>query len=218
MLLPSDFISYLKQELQKPLPGEEAQYRMAPSYRPKLTAQEIDAFFPRLGGVLLLLYPINNEWHIAFTKRKEYPGVHGGQMSFPGGKKDKNDATITQTALRETEEEIGVNAGKIEVLGALSQLYIPPSNFLVSPYIGYCANPYPFQPEAKEVEQIIEIPVSFFLSKNGIDLQREIKLYNGHTVNAPAYVYKEHVIWGATAIILSEFTYIVEKITGAVSK
>lgn len=212
MLAPTNFIQELKQQLQKPLPGEEAQYRMAPSYRPKLSPQEIAAFNPRLGGVLLLLYPVNQTWHIAFTKRKEYAGVHSGQMSFPGGKKDEMDTNIIQTALRETEEEIGVNAGKIEVMGSLSQLYIPPSNFLVHPTVGYCINPYPFQPQATEVEQIIEIPVSFFLSKEGIDPQREIKLFNGHTVRAPAYVYNEHVIWGATAIILSEFTYLVEQL------
>lgn len=129
MKFDKTFIEKLKQELQKPLPGEEAQYRMAPSYRPRLTKEEVFANNPRVSGVLLLLFEKNNELHIAFTQRKQYEGVHSGQMSFPGGKKDVTDLDLRETALRETFEEIGIERNKIEIIGSLSELYIPPSNF-----------------------------------------------------------------------------------------
>ena len=205
-------ISYLTEELQKPLPGENAQYRMAPSYRPRLTSEEIAANKPRLGGVMLLLYERNGVMNIVFTQRKDYNGVHGGQMSFPGGKKDVADLNLTETALRETKEEVGIESEKIKVLGALSELYIPPSNFLVRPVVGFAEKIEAFLPQKEEVEKIVEIPVSFFLDKANVNLQTEIKLFNGTKVVVPAYIFGPHIIWGATAIILSEFTFIVDRL------
>ncbi|MCX6199910.1 MAG: CoA pyrophosphatase [Bacteroidetes bacterium] len=207
------FIEKLKQELQKPLPGEEAQYRMAPSYRPRLTKEEILANNPRLSGVMLLLFEKKNELHIAFTQRKKYEGVHSGQMSFPGGKKDISDADLLETALRETFEEIGIDRNKIEVIGGLSELYIPPSNFLVSPSIGFATGFEKFVPPQNEVEKVVEIPVSFFFDNKNVNLRTEIKLFDGSTVHVPAYIFNEHIIWGATAIMLSEFVFISERIT-----
>ena len=206
-------ISYLTEELQKPLPGENAQYRMAPSYRPRLTNDEIAANKPRLGGVMLLLYERAGQMNIVFTQRKDYNGVHGGQMSFPGGKKEAADLNLTETALRETKEEVGIGSDKIKVLGALSELYIPPSNFLVHPVVGFAERIESFLPQKEEVEKIVEIPVSFFLDKANINLHTEIKLFNGTKVTVPAYIFQQHIIWGATAIILSEFTFILERLS-----
>ena len=198
--------------MQQPLPGEEAQYRMAPPYRPNLSKEEIMKLNPKISGVMVLLYEKNNLLNLVFTQRKTYDGVHSGQMSFPGGKKDEVDADLIETALRETEEEVGVAKNTIEVIGKLSELYIPPSNFLVHPVVGFAENIVSFQPQENEVDKVVEIPVEFFLDKKNINFKTEIKIFNGNVVYVPAYIYNEHIIWGATAIMLSEFTFIIERI------
>ncbi|HLP21744.1 MAG TPA: CoA pyrophosphatase [Chitinophagales bacterium] len=206
------FIDELRVELSKPLPGETAQYRMAPSYRPRLTPQQIAALNPRISGVMLLLYERAGLLNIAFTQRKTYEGVHSGQMSFPGGKKDEEDNDLVQTALRETEEEIGLDRNRIEIIGRLSELYIPPSNFLVYPSVGFVEQVTEFVPQPTEVEKVVEVPVDFFLDQQNINMQTEIKVMGGTIVRVPAYHFNGHVIWGATAIMLSEFTFILENI------
>lgn len=205
------FIEKLKHQFSQPLPGEDAQYRMAPSYRPRLSKEEIAANNPRESAVMLLLYPKNKILHIAFTQRKQYEGVHSGQMSFPGGKRDNTDTDLTDTALRETFEEIGIAKHQIELIGRLSELYIPPSNFLVYPSVGFCKQLNGFTPHESEVEKVVEIPVDFFLDNKNVNLRTEIKLFNDTTVHVPAYIFGEHIIWGATAIMLSEFTWVVEQ-------
>lgn len=212
MVYDVKIIEALRKKMQQPLPGEDAQYRMAPSYRPRLTRQDIANFNPRISGVLVLLYEKHGELHLVFTKRKSYEGVHSGQMSFPGGKKDEGDADLIQTALREADEEIGVPPTQVELLGSLSELYIPPSNFLVYPTVGYTPVIHSFRPQESEVEEVVEIPLSFFMEEKNINRQTEIKLFNGAIVRVPAYVFNNHIIWGATAIMLSEFTYIVEQV------
>ena len=215
MLLNSDLIPYIKAQLAQPLPGVDAQYRMAPSYRPKLTHDQIMAYNPRISAVMVLLYERNNELHLVFTLRHQYDGVHSGQMSFPGGKREEGDKDLTETALRETWEEVGITADKIEVLGQLSELYIPPSNFLVYPTVGYAKGVQTFAPQMEEVDEIVQIPLSFFLDTKNINPQTEIKVYNNQTVRVPAYILGKYIIWGATAIMLSEFTYLIEE---AISK
>lgn len=211
MSLNSELIPYIKQQLLQPLPGEDAQYRMAPSYRPRLTHEQVMVNNPRISAVMVLLYEKDGALHLVFTLRHQYDGVHSGQMSFPGGKRDEEDKDLTETALRETWEEVGVTADKIEVLGRLSELYIPPSNFLVYPTVGYAKEVQVFAPQEEEVDEIVQIPLSFFLDNKNINLQTEIKVYNGQVVRVPAYVLGKYIIWGATAIMLSEFTYVVEK-------
>lgn len=206
------FIGELRAELSKPLPGETAQYRMAPSYRPRLTPQQIAELNPRISGVMLLLYERAGLLNIAFTQRKTYEGVHSGQMSFPGGKKDEEDTDLVQTALRETEEEIGLDRKRIEIIGRLSELYIPPSNFLVYPSVGFVEQVTEFVPQPAEVEKVVEVPVDFFLNRQNINMQTEIKIMGGTILRVPAYHFNGHVIWGATAIMLSEFTFILENI------
>ncbi len=207
-----EIVNALRKELSLPLPGEDAQYRMAPPYRPRLTKEDIAGMNPRVSGVMVLLYEKNNELNLVFTQRRMYEGVHSGQMSFPGGKKDEADKDLTETALRETWEEVGVEKEQIELIGELSELYIPPSNFIVQPIVGFAKNISSFNPHEVEVEKVVEIPLAFFLDNRNINMQTEIKVFGGTTVKVPAYHFEGHVIWGATAIILSEFTFIVEEI------
>ncbi len=212
MKFDQQFPRLLGEELKKPLPGEDAQYIMAPSYRPHLTRPEIMAYNPRLGGVLLLLYVKDGEFNIVFTKRREYNGVHSAQMSFPGGKKEERDVDLTQTALRETFEEVGVPPEKIEILGRLTELFIPPSNFLITPSVGFAAGIDVFLPQQTEVAEIVEIPVSFFLDESSVNPKTQITLPGNHTVEVPAFIFNGHVIWGATAIVLSEFVAILKRL------
>ncbi len=208
--MQSDFIEKIKQRLRQPLPGENAQYKMAPSYRPRMTSDEILQQHPRIGGVLILLYQKENEWQTVFTQRRKYAGVHSGQMSFPGGKFDDADEDIIQTALREAEEEIGVPKAAVEVIGRLTELYIPPSNFLVHPVVAHLHGAKNFIPQEREVQEIVEIPLSFFLPAKNIR-QTEIHLQQGVTAKVPAFIFGEHIIWGATAIVLSELREILQE-------
>ncbi|MDB5283440.1 MAG: hydrolase [Bacteroidota bacterium] len=211
MKFDKTIIEKLRTALKQSLPGEDIQYRMAPSYRARLSKEEILTKSPRQGGVLLLLYEKNDSLNIVLTQRKAYDGVHGGQMSFPGGKREGQE-TLIETALRETCEEVGIHRSQIEIIGRLTELYIPPSNFMVYPAVGFAEKIEAFTPQQAEVETIVEIPVDFFLDKRNINPEQEIKLFNDVVVRVPAYVYNDHIIWGATAIILSEFTFIMEKV------
>lgn len=210
MKVEKQLIEYIERELQLPLPGEDAQYRMAPEYRKRYNREEILASKPKISAVMVLLYPKNDELNLVFTQRWQYAGVHSGQMSFPGGKKDDADTDLIQTAYRETLEEIGVEPAQIRLIGKLSELYIPPSHFLVYPVVGYAEHAPAFKPQVAEVEKVVEIPLSFFLDKKNINANTEIKLFNDTVVHVPAYIYNGHIIWGATAIMLSEFTVILE--------
>ncbi|MBS1623957.1 MAG: CoA pyrophosphatase [Bacteroidetes bacterium] len=202
-------ISDLKARLARPLPGKEAQFLMAPGYRPDYTDEEVMKFNPRIGGVLLLINPAPEGYKVIFTLRKEYSGTHSGQMSFPGGKKEEGDPDITYTALRETQEEIGVEPAAVQVLGHLTHLYIPPSNFLVYPTVGILSGPYNFTKHEYEVEEIVEIPLSFFMNDESLATTR-IKLIGKAEVEVPAYLYDKYVIWGATAIMMSEFVFVLQ--------
>jgi len=192
----------LSEIVRQPLPGFASQMKMAPSYRPAHTADEIKLFHPKESAVLALFYPKNGDWHLVFTERKKYEGVHSGQMSFPGGKREKGEDLI-ETALRETNEEVGVPPCDIEIIGKLSELYIPPSNFNVQPFLAMSTCTPTFIKQPQEVEAIIEIPFSFFLEKSN-KTKTMIPLPSNTFFEVPAFIFQGYVIWGATAIVLSE--------------
>lgn len=193
---------------KKPLPGEEAQLKMAPAYRAKYSPSEIEKFNPKVAAVLILFYKQNEEWHLVFTERMTYKGVHSGQISFPGGKQEIGE-DLKQTALRETFEEIGVSPDLVELVGSLSHVYIPPSNFSVYPFVGIANSEISFKKQDDEVNQIMEIPLSFFFSSENV-APTKIKLSEDIEFSVPAYVYRKKPIWGATAIILSELVAVLE--------
>ena len=203
-------IENIEQALTLPLPGKVGQYIMAPSYRPDMDTAEVLKLNPKIGGVLLLLNPKHDGLYVVFTLRKKYLGTHSGQMSFPGGKREENDIDITATALRETHEEIGVPNHQIKIIGSLTELYIPPSHFLVYPTVGVLTAHVKYQKQEAEVEEIIEIPLDFFLEPSSVNTTL-ISATNDKQFKVPAYIYQGYVIWGATAIMMSEFVYMLQR-------
>lgn len=162
----------------------------------------------RPGAVLILIYPKNNVLHTILTLRNIYRGTHSGQVSFPGGKKDPEDADLWSTALREAKEEVGLDSENVEFIGKLTQIYIPPSRFLVTPYLAVCRHTPTLKADPKEVARIIETPISLFLDPQIISA-REIYVEVIKTKMEVKYFGIDgETVWGATAMILSELAEI----------
>ena len=187
-----------------PLPGKKAQLKAAPANRFKnISKNVINLKRAKKAAVLIYCYPKKEKTYFSLIKRSNYNGVHSGQISLPGGKFDKNDSSLKETALRECGEELGITIDSNKDLFPLTQLYIPPSNFIVTPYLAY-ENFYPkFNPDSREVALHIEISIEE-LKKLKIEKKILINEYQNDSL-IPCYTYKGHIIWGATAMILSEF-------------
>ncbi|AUC80935.1 CoA pyrophosphatase [Lacinutrix sp. Bg11-31] len=201
------FESFLKSIVKienLPLPAETSQFKMSPPYRAdliKLQAKRIAN--ARKSAVMALFYPnAEGETYLILILRKTYKGVHSAQVGFPGGKLEANE-TNKQAALRETEEEIGVEQNTITVLKELTQMYIPPSNFYVKPFIGIVDKTPEFIKQNTEVEALLEVKLSDFLDEK-IITTKTVTLANGLKVSVPAYRLNNHLVWGATAMMLSE--------------
>lgn len=173
---------------------------MAPQPRPFEPPPGLE---PRMAGVLLLLYPIKGALHLALTLRTSNLGHHRGQVSLPGGGWEEGDASLQETALRETEEEIGVVAAVLEILGPLTPLYVPPSNNLVHPFVAYASRRPAFCPNPREVAELLQVPLSLLLDP---DTRREEDWgWKGTKLHVPFYAVNGYQVWGATAIVLAEF-------------
>ena len=190
--------------LSQPLPGLEAQKKMAPSTRNPTRIQHREV--AQKSAVTLLLFQKLNNWYIALIKRNIYHGKHSAQISFPGGKYEESDQNLLTTAIRETHEEIGIKLRENQILGELSSLYIPISNFIVHPYIALLEETPVYQIN-DEVQYIIEYPLEHLCDP----LKKEIKTIESqdHLIEAPIYICDEDYIWGATAMILSEFSELI---------
>ncbi len=200
-----DWTEEIREKLSQSLPGAEAWKKMTPSTRSLQTPTEETLFKAQKGAVLLLLYPFLDEPHLVLIKRQEYPGVHSGQISFPGGKIELADESPQSAALREANEETGIAISEVEVLGTLSNLFIPPSNFWVHPFVGRALKRPNFLADPNEVAQIIEVPVRHFTEPENQKLGK-ITIRENLKMEVPYYEYEGHKIWGATAIMLSEFS------------
>ncbi|HQV00791.1 MAG: CoA pyrophosphatase [Bacteroidia bacterium] len=195
----NSYINFLENALQKPLPGSDAHKQMMPQGR-TLHAPD-DARSYRNGAVLLHLFPIDDKPYLLFIKRSDDGKVHGGQIAFPGGKFENTDENLKQTALRESYEEVGlINA---LVLGALSNLYIPVSTFMVHPFISYSDNEQIWQPNAHEVETVIPISLTE-LNHNKNKTIKPVIVSSGLQLQVPCYQINQEIIWGATAMITNE--------------
>ena len=206
---------YLMRAISAKLPGESAHLQMIPSSRvhPKEIIQREDA---KKSGVLLLLYPKNDEIYICFIRRTSDGYAHSGQISFPGGKAEPSDKNIIATALRECHEEVGVNPKEIQVIGKMTNLYIPVSNFMVNPILGITNKTPNFTINKSEVAYMIEVPLYTFLD-NTIRKEKEMRK-DGYTFSAPYYEIGEDHIWGASSMIMSELIQILKKLNSSINK
>ena len=153
-------------------------------------------------GVLLLLYSKDGEYCVLLNKRTDRVEHHKGEISFPGGSKDESDATLIETALRETHEEMGIAPEHVELLGELDD--VPTStSFLISTYVGAIPYPYDFSPSEIEVAEVLEVPIRVLL--DGGNVRDEVRIVDGLPVNSPVYSYEGHLIYGATARVLERF-------------
>lgn len=179
-----------------------AQKRMAPITRP-IRRSDAQPGQARLGGVLILLYCYQQELYLVLTRRREDLNNHAGQISFPGGKHEANE-TLQETAVREAQEEIGVDPAALTILGQLTPLYIPPSDFEVHPTVAWCANGQRpvFYPSDAEVAEVLEVPLRhLFHPETRIE---EMWNLRGYDVLVPYFNVDGHKVWGATAMMLSE--------------
>lgn len=205
-----NLIKELKTELKKELPGTEVQWQMASSDRMVRNFPRVPSKDARVAAVLILLYPHNDSIYTVFMQRHNYDGVHGGQISFPGGKKEDSDADVVQTALREAEEETGANISEISVIGTLTPLFIPVSNMIVTPVIGWTTKRPDFVHQPEEVVFLIEAELKRFLDPAIIKIKPfEIR---GEMLDVRYFDYEGNVIWGATAMILNELLTIIKRI------
>jgi len=204
------FIESIKKRLEKPLPGVHSQLKMASMRRLIKDGKVVIPDDVRQGGVLALFYPTDGKIYMVFIKRTEYPGVHSGQISFPGGGREASDKDMIDTALREAEEEIGINRDAIVPIGKLTDLFIPPSNFLVTPIVGYANERPDFRSDPEEVESILEVPIEELLNELNI-LEKDITIFPAIRLKVPCFYVDGNVIWGATAMILNELIDIIRE-------
>jgi len=194
------FIEKLSTNLKKTLPGEEAHIPMEAFSAKYLNLKPNE--HTRKSAVLILLYPSGNEIYFPLIVRPVYNGFHSGEVGFPGGRYELTDEDLIQTALREANEEIGLKIDDVRVLGTLTEIFIGPSNFFVLPVVGYLPYRPEFLPDDREVENILEVNLDYFLKPNSIS-SSAIQIPN-EVVLTPHYTLLKHKIWGATAKMIKE--------------
>jgi len=201
----------LKQILENDLPGLPAQLRMVPEIaaRQRLEAQKMA--IPKESSVLILFYPAGNTFNTVFIQRHEYAGVHSNQVAFPGGKSDPDDQDMYYTALREANEELGILPEKVTILGKLTDLYVPPSNYMIHPIVAFTDNKPIFLADKKEVREYFEVSISELIDHEAFT-HKTIKFANGFEYHTPCFIWKNYIVWGATAMIVSELIELLKKI------
>jgi 8-oxo-dGTP pyrophosphatase MutT (NUDIX family) len=202
-------VDRVKRNLEQGLPGIEAQKILAPDLHMDLRFVKSLAANARQGAVLILMYEEEGDICFPLIQRTVYNGAHSGQVSLPGGKRDPDDKDLMATALRETEEEIGVPSNTVEVVGEISPLFVPASNFNIRPFIGLVHSPPSFKINPVEVHKLIVAKVNDLL-KNGVVKKTKVPATSGLQLEAPYFDLEGYVVWGATAMILSEFSWILK--------
>lgn len=206
-----DLKSHLEFQIEKGLPGESAHLEMASYKRPSADAVRRKRLGARASAVMVGMYYKEEILHCSLIQRPDYDGTHSGQVAFPGGKREKDDPNLEYTALRETQEEVGINPDQIELIGRMSDLYIPPSNFLVTPVMGVLTNPPEFTIDKTEVAEAFHFPLKLLFDDDSMVTERIYLPYYKAYINAPSIKYQGKIIWGATAMMLSELKSILNK-------
>lgn len=193
------------------LPGESAHAKMSPPERiAKVREIDFSVVNPRRAAVLMLVYPKDAQAVLTLIERNAYKGVHSSQIAFPGGKIESFDSSPLFTALRETEEEVGVPRETINIVCPFSELYIPPSNFKVSPFLGYCNQTPLFIADPREVASIVELPLSVLLDDRFTEIRTMATAYS-QSIEVPVINVGRHAVWGATAMMLSELKEVLKQ-------
>ena len=200
-----DFSNRISKIENLELPGSASHYKMAPMFRVKeLESGKIIKQNPRQAAVMALFYPnMDFQTHLLLILRNTYKGIHSNQIALPGGKMERSDPNLLETALRETQEEVGAVRDRITVIRSMSEVYIPPSNFEVTPYLGLYRKEEPFLRQADEVAAIVEVPLHDFMDDGKI-FHQILNTSYAQNVEVPAFKLNGYTVWGATAMILSE--------------
>lgn len=207
-----DFLKYVPKFIEVVLPASEAHFIMAPLERiESLKNLNYDSINPKNAAVLMLFYPKNGRAHLVLIVRNSYEGIHSAQIAFPGGKYEPNDQTYENTALREAHEEIGIHPERVKIIMPFTNLYIQPSNFMVYPYLGICKEEIVFIPDEKEVAHIIELPLSVLLNDDLV-VKTTMSTSYAKDIKIPAFEINGHIVWGATAMMLSELKEVLKKV------
>lgn len=208
----SNFHELISKIKNMPLPGEESHNKMAPKARLlEIEKWKLTKKVPRQAGVISLFYPDHKmQTRLLLILRKTYKGVHSNQVGFPGGKVERSDRDIRQTALRETWEEVGVAPQQIQLIKSVTELFIPPSNFLVHPFIGLTDSTPHFVAQQTEVEQIIEVLFSDFMDDK-LETTQTLSTSYAQNITVPSFKFNDFIVWGATAMILSEIKDLFKK-------
>ena len=204
-----DFIERLERKLSEELPGEVAQQKMMPSGRSYVMPE--DGY--KVACVMILLFLKNKEWNIAFIQRTQthISDPHSGQIGLPGGGMEDEDQTYIDCALRETQEEIGVNAEDIGIVGELSPLYVSVSNYMVYPFVGFTNQEPVFEPQPSEVVDVIEVELSHLMDKRRRKV-KDIEVRGQLLEGVPYFDIEGRVLWGATAMIISELIDLLDEV------
>lgn len=220
MIITKEKILQISTLLSGELPGFKAHQVMSPYQRKTANDVKKENLTFRSSATLMLLYPRSDEWFFALMKRPDYDGVHGGQVSFPGGKREPNE-TPEINALRETEEEIGISRNEVKILGKLTDVFIPPSKMLVNPYVGMVDKDPVFYPDSREVEKVLEVPL-LDLYKEEVFKRKKITVgkyeKQPFIIEVPCYELNLHTVWGATALMLCEFMMLTYDLLGKESQ
>lgn len=205
----NDWFEFLNNQIPDQLPGEKVHSEMAPMRQLSSEALK-EAKAVKESAVAIHLYEQSNDLQIVLTQRNTYKGAHSGQVSFPGGKRDDSDFDLIATARRESFEEIGLSVSEGKLIGSITEIYIPVSNFRVTPYVFFHEKElHDFIPDPREVKSIFSLPVSQLISEEIVQ-KRNIKISEEFTLKkVPCFIHEKYIIWGATAILLNEFKHII---------
>jgi 8-oxo-dGTP pyrophosphatase MutT (NUDIX family) len=208
LLTQEETLQFLEKALKEPKPGLKAQLTMITDPRPgNKTINEVEGSCIK-AGVLVLLYPWKGCLHLVLTRRTARMAFHQAQISFAGGRQEEGES-FEQAALREAEEELRIPPESIRILGGLTPLYIPPSNYCIYPAVAVAQERPEFRPSKHEVAEVIEVPLDHLLEPKNI--LREVWTIQGVEVEVPFYFFDGHKIWGATAMVLAELTEILKQ-------
>lgn len=206
----NEFLDKIQHAFNQSLPGINSHKLLLPGKRALERNEVEDIASYRDAAVAVICYPNQGEIHSILIQRPDYTGNHGGQVSFPGGKKDVIDSSLEQTARRETFEEIGWQMGESNLIGGLTELFIPVSKFIVKPHLYFCEEMQQFHPDAREVQEIFQFPVKI-LKEEKILKYTNIQISSNQLLkDVPYFEINNRIVWGATAIILSELKSMLE--------